>query len=102
MNIKSLITEDQLRDIAHRSRLGLSKEHMDDFRQSFEKIVLMLDEISKVEVCQYKEATIPPVQCEDLRSDIAENQSVKKIEDSCTYYDKQSHLFLAPRVIEEE
>lgn len=96
------ISEEQLKDIALRARLELSQEHMSDFRSSFEKIITMLDEISKVEVCDYKASSIPPVQCNDLRDDQPVAQSIEKIEQSCPYFDHDSHLFLTPKVLEDD
>ena len=96
------ISEEQLKDIANRARLELSAEHMNDFKTSFVKIVDMLDEINKVEVCKYKATSIPPVECQDLRKDEPVDQSVRKIEQSCHFYDAETHLFLTPKVLEED
>ena len=96
------ITKEVLLDIAFRARLAVSKEHYQDYVQSFEKIVHMLDQIASVEVCEFKGYTHDPIPCDQLRLDTPiSDMDDHSMQSACTHYNPTTRIIEVPKVLNE-
>ncbi|MEC8461510.1 MAG: hypothetical protein VXY77_04870 [Pseudomonadota bacterium] len=95
------ISQEVLDDIAYRARLGISKEHMQNYKSSFIKIIQMLDSVASVDVCEFKDYATPPTPCHHVAADNIENMDHQsKILNSCQHYNPETGLFEVPKVID--
>ena len=99
----NIISDHVLKDIAFRAKLTISEEQTEDFKNSLSKIVKMFHDMSLVNVCEFKEYGNKIRPYEELRADIAENNTPKEeLEKSCKYYNSETQHFEVPKVIKED
>lgn len=98
-----IISVDVLNDIAFRAKITISDEQKDDFRKSLTSIVNMFHDMSKVNVCEYKQYSFMPTNYEDLQQDTPKPcPSYAVLETTCPHFNIDTGYFEVPKVIDEE
>ena len=102
MKDQDQVTTDVLLDIAFRARLHIPQDQQDQYKRSFENTVNLLNSVSNLEVCHYKDYSVPPMAALALPDDSAHNNSqLNPLKESCQHINSDSHIIEFPKVIEE-